>query len=454
MVAGRGSVWVANYGSSTVARVDPATNKVTGRVSVGASPCGIAVGGGAVWVDGYGTNVIEKVDMRRLRVVKRIHVGNQPYDVAYAFGAVWSSDNGSGAVSRIDPRRGKVVKHVAAPFASGFAVARGYLWVGATQGTKLFRIDPRTNAVRAVDVGIAAPAWLAASDDGVWAAAQSGKVVRVDPATSAVVARLDAGAGASDGSVAPDGSVWIPLRQANAVVRIDPATNAVAERIPVGAGPFVANLAFGDLWVGRLRRRRRLAAPDRLARQLAEALDADVPAGETTPTRPAASTLPARRAATAAAPLGSTTSFSRSNANPSPRRARRRSRSRLVARLRTTANVSAPGIVACSPSAIVRGTSIAIRSRASSERRVSSPASGSTPTTRVCGGVRLAAVAQPATRPPPPTGTTSTSSGPASSSSSSAAVPWPAITSRSSYGGRASARARRPAPRRAPRGPV
>jgi YVTN family beta-propeller protein len=36
-LAARGSVWVANFGSSTVARVNPKTNKVTRRVRVGTS---------------------------------------------------------------------------------------------------------------------------------------------------------------------------------------------------------------------------------------------------------------------------------------------------------------------------------------------------------------------------------------------------------------------------------
>ena len=56
---------------------------------------------------------------------------------------------------------------------------------------------------------------------------------------------------------------------------------------------------------------------------------------------------------------------------------------------RFTSNVSSPGSVACSPSAIVRGTSMRTRSPAASERRVSSPASGSTPTTRISGPQRL-----------------------------------------------------------------
>ena len=47
-----GSVWVANYGSATLSRVDPSTNRVTGTVKVGAGPCGLAAGAGSIWVDG------------------------------------------------------------------------------------------------------------------------------------------------------------------------------------------------------------------------------------------------------------------------------------------------------------------------------------------------------------------------------------------------------------------
>ena len=96
--------------------------------------------------------------------------------------------------------------------------------------------------------------------------------------------------------------------------------------------------------------------------------------------------------------------------------------------------VSSPGLVACSPSAIVRGTGIEVRSPAASERLTSSPASGSTPMILSPGANALAAVAQPEIRPPPDTGTTSASRGPASSSSSSPTVPCPAITRGSSNG--------------------
>ena len=76
---------------------------------------------------------------------------------------------------------------------------------------------------------------------------------------------------------------------------------------------------------------------------------------------------------------------------------------------RMTSQVSSPAMVTCWPSAIVWGTSIDTRSPARSERATSSPASGSTPTTRACGASALTAVATPAISPPPPTGTTTVS---------------------------------------------
>ena len=106
--------------------------------------------------------------------------------------------------------------------------------------------------------------------------------------------------------------------------------------------------------------------------------------------RPPASTRPAISAATPTAPLGSVTSFIRSNRNAI---ASRISASVTVTTSSTsrrfTSKVSSPGASDWSPSAIVRGTSIRTRSPAASERRVSSPASGSTPTTRMRGPQRL-----------------------------------------------------------------
>ena len=47
---GEGSVWVANSGSGTVSRINPANGKLVRTIRVGGSPTGIAAGSGFVWV--------------------------------------------------------------------------------------------------------------------------------------------------------------------------------------------------------------------------------------------------------------------------------------------------------------------------------------------------------------------------------------------------------------------
>ena len=74
-VAAFGSFWETNYGTATLSRVNPATNRVTKTGRLGAQPCGIAAGAGSIWIDGYGTSRIERINRKTLKVTKRIKVG-------------------------------------------------------------------------------------------------------------------------------------------------------------------------------------------------------------------------------------------------------------------------------------------------------------------------------------------------------------------------------------------
>src|SRR5688572_6491324 len=50
----RRAVWVSNYGSDDLVRIDPVRNRIVGRrIRVGSEPCGLAFADGKVWVDGY-----------------------------------------------------------------------------------------------------------------------------------------------------------------------------------------------------------------------------------------------------------------------------------------------------------------------------------------------------------------------------------------------------------------
>ena len=159
------SLWVGNNGDRTVSRVDPATNKVTATIGVGAGPCGVAIGAGAVWVNGYGTDSVIHVNPTTQKVVKRIHRPDQIWDVTFGAGSVWATETNLGYVNRINPKLNKVRHRIRIPGSGGPAnlrYAAGAVWVGTQVGRKIYRIDARTNRVTSIRVG-SGPRGLAAT---------------------------------------------------------------------------------------------------------------------------------------------------------------------------------------------------------------------------------------------------------------------------------------------------
>src|SRR6266508_1321556 len=149
-VAGFGSFWETSYGTATLSRINPRTNRVTRPGRLGFQPCGIAVGAGSILIDGYGTAKVERVNPKTLRVVKRIRVGIAVWDVAYAFGSVWATNNAAGSVSRIDPAT-NTSKTVATGHArpSGIVVTADAVWIANADDT-VSRLDPATNTIVAL----------------------------------------------------------------------------------------------------------------------------------------------------------------------------------------------------------------------------------------------------------------------------------------------------------------
>src|SRR5512143_3089285 len=75
-------LYVDNYATGVLARIDPVSNGVVKRVKVGSGPCGVVAGAGALWIEDYYQNAIIRVNTATMKVTKRIFVGRKPWDVA------------------------------------------------------------------------------------------------------------------------------------------------------------------------------------------------------------------------------------------------------------------------------------------------------------------------------------------------------------------------------------
>lgn len=187
--AGLAAVWVVDSGRRTLYRVDPVTNRVTGRVKIPGNPMGLAVGAGAAWVTAApgritghrGRRVVWKVDPLMLRV-RRLLRADCNVSLHAAGVRLWVLDNCDGSLRSINTRTGRwTVPQPTLPGAWGLTSAFGSVWVsdGATVNRVGGpRIDVKGHALAASRRWL----WVLDMGNGI-----TGWLRRIDPETNRVV---------------------------------------------------------------------------------------------------------------------------------------------------------------------------------------------------------------------------------------------------------------------------
>jgi YVTN family beta-propeller protein len=239
LAEGDGSIWVANFLSGAVQRIDPATNRVVANVDVGGQPYGLAAGPGSVWVGNFALDSVARIDTATNAVVARIAVGNQPIGLTYDPGdrSVWTVDFGDGAVAHIDAATNALLARVVVPGEhEDVAIGFGSLWIPSEEGT-LTRLDPATLAVTATTPVAADPDFAIVAAGSVWTSAYRGRVIsRIDPSTAAIASTLPSPPGLQ--GLEFDGTdLWAAGYDTNRLYRLDPATGRIVRQWTVDAGP-------------------------------------------------------------------------------------------------------------------------------------------------------------------------------------------------------------------------
>jgi len=242
------ALWVANDGSGTLARIDPATNQVTRRLELRPGLFSITQGFGALWTVNYKTGALARVNPRSGRV-RSVRVGGVPFDVVAAFGRVWLTAWEAGKLVEVEPRSLRVVRRIAiGARPTGLHVAGGGIWIGfGRSATEIARLNPASGKIERVEVGVRAPSWFVSGASGLWIQAADNVLVHVE--NGKTVDRLTFGRTLAQGALAPDGTLWIPDKEQSLVYRVDPKTARVLGSFPAGPGAFLALRAYGSMWV-------------------------------------------------------------------------------------------------------------------------------------------------------------------------------------------------------------
>jgi class 3 adenylate cyclase/streptogramin lyase len=261
IAAGEGYVWVIDPEGSTLWRIDPHTHETKNiGISVGAGsiPFGVAAGYGAVWVAvlrGQREVVLELGpevgDLRRTipyggRASSPLIFRLEP--LAVGAGAVWAIDPTDGAVWRIPPRGGKARKLVGGLDALAIAAGSGAVWVAGS--FSVAKIDPSTGLTLGSTTGaptFSETASVALGRNAVWFATSSGRSLsKLDLQSVSTAETFDVGRGPT-GVVVGEGAVWVANSRDRTVSRVDPHTGAT-RTISLGQAPGGIVADFGGVW--------------------------------------------------------------------------------------------------------------------------------------------------------------------------------------------------------------
>jgi YVTN family beta-propeller protein len=134
IAGGLGFVWIVNRSANSIIQLDPKTGHWD-SINVEEAPSAIAIGSGSIWVANFGSGTVSRIDVGDATTgtkVKSIPVGRGPVGIAVGHGSVWVANGEGRSVSRIDPGRNEVVETIpvgAEPVA--IAAGEGGVWVTA-----------------------------------------------------------------------------------------------------------------------------------------------------------------------------------------------------------------------------------------------------------------------------------------------------------------------------------
>jgi virginiamycin B lyase len=139
-----GAVWVTSTEHNTVVRVDPKTNLITDRVTVGLQPRFTAAGGGAIWTLNQGDGTVSRIDVRTKELVTNIDIGapGSGGEIAYGEGFLWATVFEL-PLTQIDPDTNKVIKQWTGQGGDAVRVGHGSVWLSNLRQQNVWRIDPK-----------------------------------------------------------------------------------------------------------------------------------------------------------------------------------------------------------------------------------------------------------------------------------------------------------------------
>ena len=244
-------------GKDSVERIDPKTNKPGEPIGGLSKPCGgMAAAFDSLWVPVCGTSSLARIDAKTFKVSATIATGvaNVENVIAATADSIWLLTDDKTTLSRIDPDQNMVVGELRVPAGCrGLTFAETALWLACPAENKILRINPQTNLIEQAIKVSDQPEFLAVGEGSIWALCRKeGKIDRIDPKTNGVSKTIDLGVLGTGGQMAFGGGYLWVTQPGFPLARIDAKTETVIQQFTGEGGGAIA-VSPGAIWLSNIK---------------------------------------------------------------------------------------------------------------------------------------------------------------------------------------------------------
>lgn len=245
----------------SIEKIDPKINKKGDPIANLSRPCGgMASGFNSLWVPVCGTSSLARIDARTFKVTATIATGVSSAlgVIAATADSIWMLTDDKTTLSRIDGDQNQVVGELRVPAGCRSLVfGETALWVACPNQNKVLRINPQTNLVdQSIEVS-AQPEALTVGDGSVWALCRKeGRIDGIDPKTNKVSKTIELGTPGAAGELAfGEGYLWV-TQTGFPLARIDTKSDGKSEAVLQqfnGEGGGAIAISSGAIWLSNIK---------------------------------------------------------------------------------------------------------------------------------------------------------------------------------------------------------
>jgi YVTN family beta-propeller protein len=244
-------IWVANYSSTTVSKVQASTGQVFGTVTVGVGPSAVAFDGANIWVTNQKSNNVSKVRASDGGCVGTctFAVGTGPNGIAFDGTNIWVTNEYGNNVTKLLASTGALVNtYNVGGRPQGIAFDGTNIWVANEGDGTVSELSSTGAPLATITVG-SGPFGVAFDGTNIWVANYySNSVTKILAATATVVNTY--GVGANPYGVAFDGTnIWVSNSGSGTVSKLLASNGALLGTFTVGSSPYGVAFDGADIWV-------------------------------------------------------------------------------------------------------------------------------------------------------------------------------------------------------------